>query len=122
MDIRSFFIRPERQTYHLHDLGPSLYFYNGIRIKRVDFTVPNNAGNLLHASFFQNDIENPSSDCVIYLHTHHGSRLEGTPLVNRIIKDGANICLFDFAGYGNSEGANVTMGINEKFDIESIIN
>lgn len=73
--IKSYFIRPQRQTYHSHDLGPSLYFASGIRIHRTDFTVTNDTGNLLQVSLFENELEKISSDCVIYLHTHHGSRL-----------------------------------------------
>lgn len=58
---------------------------------------------------------------MIYLHTHHGSRLEGLPLVNRILQYGANFCLFDFAGYGNSEGHSVTLGYQEKYDVQCVI-
>lgn len=55
------------------------------------------------------------------MHTHHGSRLEGCPLTEPIIKSGMNLCLFDFAGYGNSEGDTVTLGIEEVWDIEIVI-
>lgn len=101
-NIKSYFIRPQRQSYHTSDLGPPVYFHSGIRIHRTDFTVINDEGKKLQASLFENDIEKISSNCVIYLHSHHGSRLEGLSLVNKIIKDGANVCLFDFAGYGIS--------------------
>ena len=31
------------------------------------------------------------------------------------------MCLFDFAGYGNSEGETVTMGVEEIWDIDLVI-
>lgn len=30
-----------------------------------------------------------------------------------MLKDNVNVCLFDFTGYGNSEGDSVTLGIRE---------
>lgn len=38
-----------------------------------------------------------------------------------LLLDGFNVCLFDFAGYGNSEGDFVTMGVEEMWDIELVI-
>jgi pimeloyl-ACP methyl ester carboxylesterase len=42
-------------------------------------------------------------------------------LVEPLLLDGFNVCLFDFAGYGNSEGDFVTMGVEEMWDVELVI-
>lgn len=34
---------------------------------------------------------------------------------------GVNLCIFDFAGYGNSEGTFVSLGSKEIWDIECVI-
>jgi len=119
--IEEFFVRPQRQKYFQHDLGPSLYFNREVRVRRSDFTVRNLQDKQLHASLFQNDFEKHNSSCVVYLHTHHGSRLEGLPLVSKVLQGGANLCLFDFAGYGNSDGKTVTLGYLEKHDVGSVL-
>lgn len=55
--IKSYFIRPQRQLYHKSDLGPSVYFHNGIKIQRTDFSIINDMGNQLQVSFFENVID-----------------------------------------------------------------
>ena len=37
------------------------------------------------------------------------------------MKQGFNFCIFDFSGYGNSDGDSVTLGIEEVWDIEAVI-
>lgn len=119
--IEEFFVRPQRQKYFQHDLGPTLFFSREVRVRRTDFTLRNAQDKQLHASLFENDFEKHNTCCVVYLHTHHGSRLEGLPLVSKVLHGGANFCLFDFAGYGNSEGTTVTLGYQEKHDIGSVL-
>jgi|JI6StandDraft_1071083.scaffolds.fasta_scaffold22341_6 pimeloyl-ACP methyl ester carboxylesterase len=119
--IEEFFVRPQRQKYFQHDLGPSLYFSRELRVRRTDFTVRNLQDKQIHVSLFESDFDKNTSNCVVYLHTHHGSRLEGLPLVNKVLHGGANFCLFDFAGYGNSDGTTVTLGYLEKHDISCVL-
>lgn len=57
---------------------------------------------------------------VVYLHTHSGCRVEGRDLVP-VLMDKFAVCLFDFCGYGHSEGEYSTLGINEQADIFSIM-
>jgi len=94
----------------MYDLGPTLFNVAGKKAFRTDKTLTNKNNNKIYMSFYGLEYE-PQKKCVIYLHTHHGSRLEGTPLVDAILKAGLNVCLFDFSGYGNSEGEIVTLGI-----------
>lgn len=73
--IEEFFVRPPRQKYFQHDLGPSLYFNREMRVRRTDFVIRNQSDKQLHVSLFENDFEKHNPNCVVYLHTHHGSRL-----------------------------------------------
>lgn len=114
--ITSFFIRPPRQTYYQHDLGPHIFPIKAGKTSahqmgvRIDFTIFNYRNLKINGSFYhpQNSI---TDKCLIYLHTHHGSRLEATSFIMPILNSNINICLFDFSGYGNSEGDTVTLGV-----------
>jgi hypothetical protein len=77
---------------------------------RIDFSIVNNRNFKLSASFYKPQLHN-SEKCLIYLHTHHGSKLEATCLIEPMLSSNINLCLFDFCGYGNSEGDTVTLGI-----------
>ena len=78
--ISSFFIRPPRQTYYDHDLGPQMFplyqkqTFATKMVLRTDFSTVNKRNLKLNASFYQLQ-NNNSQKCLIYLHTHHGSRL-----------------------------------------------
>jgi pimeloyl-ACP methyl ester carboxylesterase len=43
-------------------------------------------------------------------------------MTEQILAMGLNYCIFDFAGYGNSEGKTVSLGCKEIWDIESVVN
>ena len=43
-------------------------------------------------------------------------------MAESILALGVNYCIFDFAGYGNSEGKSVSLGCREIWDIETVIN
>lgn len=78
--ISSFFIRPPRQTYYDHDLGPQIFPISCKKNKntqmgtRIDFAIFNNRHLKINASFYRLQASS-SQKCLIYLHTHHGSRL-----------------------------------------------
>lgn len=99
--IRTYFTRPHRQAYYPFDLGPTLLLLNGKRFTRTDFYIANRSNHQLSVSFFSSP-EQLSENCVVYLHTHNGSKLEALPLAESILSTGFNLCIFDFAGYGNS--------------------
>lgn len=58
--------------------------------------------------------------CLIYLHSHSANRIEGLSLLDHVIAD-FNLCVFDFAGCGKSEGEFVTLGLKESEDLEILI-
>jgi fermentation-respiration switch protein FrsA (DUF1100 family) len=119
-EIKDFFIRPQRQTYYSFDLGPNLLFVGNRKCLREDFQILNLNDNKLVVSFYRFEDEH-YENCLIYLHTHNGSKLEAVPLVESILGLGLNVCIFDFAGYGNSEGSTVSLGCKEIWDIECIV-
>lgn len=87
---------------------------------RIDFTIFNNRNLKINASFYR--LQSSSSQkCLIYLHTHHGSRLEALSLIEPMLNSNINVCLFDFSGYGNSEGDTVTLGIEESADVNFVL-
>ncbi len=118
--IKEYFIRPQRQTYYSFDLGPNSLYVGSRRCLREDFQILNVNDHKLVVSFYHFEDEHYENS-LIYLHTHNGSKLEAVPLVESVLALGLNLCIFDFAGYGNSEGSTVTLGSREIWDIESII-
>lgn len=64
--------------------------------------------------------EDDKVDCVIFLHTHNGCRLQGIDLKNFLIPKNKAVCLFDFHGSGLSEGSYVSFGWYETFDLDSV--
>ena len=61
------------------------------------------------------------NSCLIYLHTHHGCRAEGTYLVNFLSQYEAALVLFDFAGTGESEGEYTSFGEYESDQTNSVV-
>jgi alpha-beta hydrolase superfamily lysophospholipase len=119
--IRDYFTRPHRQIYYPFDLGPSQLMVSGRKCIREDFHILNSNDHKLSVSFFRG-VEDKTENCVIYLHTHNGSKLEALPLAESILALGVNYCIFDFAGYGNSEGKTVSLGCKEIWDIQCVMN
>ena len=58
--------------------------------------------------------------CIVYSHSHSGSRLEGSSILN-IVQQDFSLCLFDYSGYGYSEGTYSTLGAKEQYDLEAVI-
>jgi pimeloyl-ACP methyl ester carboxylesterase len=68
------------------------------------------------------ELGNPNDNrkCIIYMHGLGSSRLEAFPFVESLPRE---YCLFvfDFAGCGKSEGDDITYGLREAEDVNSII-
>ena len=64
---------------------------------------------------------NQGTPCLIYLHSHSGTQIEGSELVKLATNSKFSLCLFDFGGYGKSEGMYGTLGIQETDDLGCII-
>ena len=117
-------IRPERDIYKLEDLGPKIFRFNRIIYTRKDYEIIDFQGNLLKLSFIEPDIDNRPSDimpCVLYLHENSGSRVQGLNLKLYLLKRNINICAFDFAGSGLSEGKYISLGYHEKMQVKNVI-
>ncbi len=72
--IKEHFIRPHRQTYYNFDLGPSTFFIQAQKCIRKDFEIHNINQHKLKVSYYHFDTLR-SENCLIYLHTHNGSKL-----------------------------------------------
>ncbi len=62
-----------------------------------------------------------SRNCLVYLHSHHGCRAEGTYLVKFLSQFNASLVLFDFAGAGESEGQFTSFGWFEGEQASTVI-
>ena len=117
-------IRPERDVYKEEDLGPKLFRFNNIIYTRTDYEILDFQGNLLKLSFIEPDPDNRPSDimpCVLYLHENCGSRVQGLNLKLYLLKRNINICAFDFAGSGQSEGKYISLGYHEKHQVKNVV-
>jgi dipeptidyl aminopeptidase/acylaminoacyl peptidase len=59
--------------------------------------------------------------CVLYLHENCGSRVQGLNLKLYLLKRNINICAFDFAGSGQSEGKYISLGYHEKHQVKNVV-
>lgn len=94
---------------------------NREKVRRVDFEIPNKVNLSLKCSFFEFSERSEPQPCVMYLHCNSGSRLEGLPYVETLLNNSMSVCIFDFAGSGNSEGDYISLGFHEVHDVEVVI-
>jgi len=108
---------PLKFTYHIYELGAQSKIYSScpVPIRREDFNFSNEKGNEIHASLFSHD-STKDLPCIIYLHSHSASRIEGLPILEHL-NEQFSLCLIDFSGSGNSGGDFVTLGIKESDEI-----
>lgn len=118
-------IRPPREDYIEYDLGPRSFHMDSSNFQRTDFTVVSSQGCRLYCSHFEPiDAERESEilPCVIYLHGNSSSRIEGMVVVPLILPVRATVVTFDWAACGKSEGLYISLGWNERYDLDIIIN
>ncbi len=58
---------------------------------------------------------------LIYLHGNSSSRLEGMKIAPQLLIRGINLFVLDFAGCGLSEGEYISLGWNERDDVDIIV-
>lgn len=58
---------------------------------------------------------------MVYLHTHKGCRQEGLYLLDALDKYRASLCVFDFAGAGQSEGEYTSFGHFESDQVNTVV-
>jgi predicted alpha/beta-fold hydrolase len=123
MDILiSNLLRPYRSTYSSVDLGKKRTDH----YVRTDASLYNDREMLMQYSYYEQIKK--TDVCVVYCHCNSGSRIEGksdkyvgVQYLEQFIEKGWNVCLFDFSGSGQSEGAFISLGHYESRDLESIL-
>jgi pimeloyl-ACP methyl ester carboxylesterase len=118
-------IRPPREKYRTRDLGPTQFFMEGFNYIRTDFSVISSTGCKMRCSHFEpveEEREHETLPCVIFVHGNSSSRIEGLVLVPLILPVRATVVCLDWAGCGKSEGEFITLGWNERHDLDIVIN
>jgi pimeloyl-ACP methyl ester carboxylesterase len=113
-------IRPFREEYDISSLGQIDFEIHDKIFHREDLILQNSRGLRLQCSFYQQRVSVPLP-CVIYLHTHTGSRLEAKTILPVLLPSNINIFTFDFSGSGLSEGKYVSLGWHEKEDLDTVV-
>ena len=117
-------IRPPRMEYTNEELGNPYFKYRNHIYFRKDFELLNNQGHILKCSFIEPTKEHRKTaemPVVIYLHGNSSSRLEGLKMLTVVLRHGINLCVFDFAGSGQSEGEYISLGHYEQQDVKLVI-
>lgn len=117
-------IRPPREEYSDLDLGPRRFNMDRKTYIRTDFSIVSCRGCRIQASHFEPVDEERGSEilpCVVYLHGNSSSRLEGFVLAPLMLPMQATVVCFDWAGCGKSEGQYITLGWNERHDLDIMI-
>ena len=139
------FFRPMKDLYSIHDLGPSLMTFDKVHVHRTDFELKSSQNFTLRCSLFQiqggggrgggewgggegggggggGEGAAAMRGCVLYLHGNAGNRLDVLPLLPFLVEKGLEVCCFDFAGCGLSEGEFISLGMYESKDALIVAN
>eukprot|EP00419_Tripos_fusus_P070538 CAMPEP_0172886854 /NCGR_PEP_ID=MMETSP1075-20121228/132223_1 /TAXON_ID=2916 /ORGANISM="Ceratium fusus, Strain PA161109" /LENGTH=443 /DNA_ID=CAMNT_0013740427 /DNA_START=1 /DNA_END=1332 /DNA_ORIENTATION=- len=117
-------IRPPRAEYSLSELGPIALTWGRRHFVRSDFHIPGANGFRLACSWWQPipaDHITEQLPCVIYMHGNSSCRIEALDALQLALQMGISLLAFDFAGCGQSEGDNITLGYQEKEDLQHVI-
>ena len=114
-------IRPERTVYAPPRLGSSSFLLGNKGFKRKDIRLVNERGLHLEVSIYQPDnLAGNNNACVIYSHGNCGSRLDAIQIAPCLLTKGISVVCFDYSGSGISQGAYVSLGYFEKYDLEVV--
>ena len=119
-----FIIRPPKDIYPLHYLGPKNFRFNSKTYIRRDFELISHQGYKMHSSLIEPSPESRPSKkmpIVIYLHGNASSRLEGLNTLSTLLPHNINLFIVDLPGCGHSEGKYISLGYYESFDVGIII-
>jgi fermentation-respiration switch protein FrsA (DUF1100 family) len=118
-------IRPPRDKYSLLDLGSPKFTLSSHSYKRTDFKLYNSQKMRIECSFwepFDEEREYERLPVIIYLPGNSSSRVEVVPLLSYILPMNITVFSFDFCGSGKSDGEYISLGYNEKNDVQTILN
>ena len=123
-------VKVDKYEYAEEMLGAKIFAAGGGYVHRKDFVLRNLDGYGLENYFRfalkctiflpQCMLASNNVPCVLFLHTHGGSRVEGLFLKPYVLPKLA-LCFFDFAGSGLSEGEYITLGPKEKRDAKLVM-
>lgn len=82
------------------------------------FRIPNSRGHLLETLLFRT---HPTDTCILYAHGLGSNKLEALSIAKCYLRQGYDVCSFDFGGSGRSEGEMTTYGLLEKDDILTVL-
>lgn len=118
------FVQPPKRRYNPSELSEDPTVILG-SLMYVPFSIRNGQDNNLKCHAFvptqQGDYQNMRTNFIVYAHAQGSNSLEGSFLLPICDKLGIGLCLFDFAGSGNSEGEFVTLGITEANDLNLVV-
>jgi pimeloyl-ACP methyl ester carboxylesterase len=123
-DLWKAVIRPPRDDYTDEELGPESFTIKEKDFQRIDFSIKNKKGFNLSCSIWEPVDEQRISEklpCIIYLHGNCSSRTEVFSELEYLLPLYFCVVAFDFAGCGRSEGNYISLGYNEKEDLQCVI-
>lgn len=117
-------IKPRRTIYSEEDLGGSMLIFETGYALRLDFQLKNVLNEQFYMSIYFpcNEKEEIPKNLtfIIYCHTHNGCRVEGLGLLEKLLRRGLGLVVFDFRSNGFSGGSYVTLGWLEALDINTV--
>lgn len=120
-ELASFIIRPPRAQYSSAELGDRVFVVERVPACREDIELRNARGQKLHCSHFKAVAAPNHAPTVVYLHGNGSCRVEATMLLHYVLPYGLSLFAFDFSGSGRSDGEYISLGVNEKHDVETVV-
>ncbi|XP_073123109.1 uncharacterized protein [Henckelia pumila] len=91
--------------------------------QRKDLEVVNSRGDVLQCSHYKPIVspEGNALPCVIYCHGNSGCRTDASEAAIILLPSNITVFTLDFSGSGLSGGEHVTLGWNEKDDLQAVV-
>ena len=113
--------RPPRSKYQ-NKCEKEIVLYNDDTTgNRYSVSFKNKRDQTIIGSFYQAPSPAPGNPCVIYLHGNASSQNEGAHIPYLLCPQGINVLCIDLSGSGNSDGEFITLGYNERDDVQASI-
>lgn len=128
--LASFVIRPPRARYSQRDLGRKTFqssTLHPVSVTRTDLQLVNARGLTLECSHYipsateSASETQPAMPVVVYLHGNGSCRVESELLFDHTLPYRMSVFSFDFSGSGKSGGEYISLGVYEKYDVETVV-
>lgn len=113
--------RPPRSKYEKKSEKEVVLYKDKSHGMRFSVSFKNNRDQTIIGSFYQAPSPAPGNPCVIYLHGNASSQNEGAYIPFLLCPQGVNVLCIDLSGSGNSDGEYITLGYNERDDVQASI-